>query len=64
MIRDPSDGSIREKPVGAKNAHTEKPTPGPVPGMTSALPIMGDPKEIERLNRSRLWLKQYQGRGK
>ena len=34
--------------------------PAPVPGMTSGLPITSDPKEIERLNRAREWLKTYQ----
>lgn len=63
VIRDPSDGSVREKPA-IGNPITEKFMPTPQPGMTSGLPITSDPKEIDRLVRSREWLKEYQGRGK
>lgn len=56
MIRDPSDGSVREKPVAGKSLSTAMPVPEP--GMASALsPI--DAKELEKLNKSREWLKQY-----
>lgn len=45
MIRDPSDGSVKEPPKVE---------------MTSALPTSPvDAKEINRLNESRDWLKQY-----
>lgn len=43
IIRDPSDGSVKEKP---------KPVP------TSAL-AAEKPDELERLERSRAWLKTY-----
>ena len=58
MIRDPSDGTVREKAVDRKSRTTD-PTPALKPGMTSGLPITSDPKEIERLNRSRAWLQNY-----
>jgi hypothetical protein len=62
MIRDPSDGTVREKaePV----IPVSKPLTGITPAIPSGLPITTDPKELDKLNRSRLWLKQYQGRGK
>jgi hypothetical protein len=48
MIRDPSDGSVKEKPK---------------PEMASALPTSNaDAQEIERLERSREWLKNYRMR--
>lgn len=43
MIRDPSDGSVKEKP------RVE---------MTTALPTV-DVKELARLEKSREWLKEY-----
>lgn len=44
MIRDPSDGTVREKPV--------------LETATSGLPKQ-QKDEIDRLNRSRDWLKSY-----
>jgi hypothetical protein len=63
MIRDPSDGSVREKPdVGIPISTGISPAmPAPVPGIPSGLPITTDPREIDRLNRSRDWLKTYKG---
>jgi len=58
MIRDPSDGTIREKPVAG--IPTAKPTGAENAQVQSGLPIMGDPREVERLNRAREWLKTYQ----
>jgi hypothetical protein len=69
MIRDPSDGTVREIPskeiglkpnkTGANSAETASKE------ITSGLPITTDPREIERLNRSREWMKlRNQGRGK
>jgi hypothetical protein len=40
----PRDGSVREKPVVAKNAIAENPMPGITPAMPSGLPILGDQK--------------------
>jgi hypothetical protein len=72
MIRDPSDGSVREKPVAGKSPSTEEPSvlrPPPIAGSSpvipSGLPPTTDPKEIEKLNRSRDWIKQWnEGRGR
>jgi hypothetical protein len=69
MIRDPSDGTVREKPskeislkpneIGPKSAETASKE------ITSGLPPTTDPREIDRLNRSRDWLKQRnEGRGR
>ena len=75
MIRDPSDGTVRE---------TQKPAPAPGTSQNTAellltsdgaevwagtvpsgLPPTTDPKEIERLNISRDWIKQWnEGRGR
>jgi hypothetical protein len=58
MIRDPSDGSVREKPVVRKSLTTE--VPGPEPAITSALPpLPKDAKESARLIKSREWIKNY-----
>ena len=48
MIRDPSDGSVREKPVLDTN------TSGLAPAMTKQ-----QAEELARLERSRQWLSQY-----
>lgn len=64
MIRDPSDGSVREKPDLEIPISTGITPAMPVPGMTTGLPPT-DPKELDRLNRSREWMKiRNQGRGK
>jgi hypothetical protein len=59
VIRDPSDGTVRETPVEGKFPLTEKPIAGSSPVIPSGLPPTTDPKEIERLNRSRDWIKQW-----
>jgi hypothetical protein len=52
MIRDPSDGSVREKPM-----------PGSDTGMTSGLPIDKlKAEEMARLEQSREWLQDYHQR--
>ena len=58
MIRDPSDGSVREKPVAG--IPIAKPTGAENAQVQSGLPLTSDPRELERLNRSRDWLKTYQ----
>jgi hypothetical protein len=69
MIRDPSDGSVREKPSKEISPQPNKNGPNLAETASkeipSGLPILGDPKEIERLNRSRDWIKQWNsGRGR
>jgi len=59
MIRDPSDGSVREerraeKPSGARAVHI----PTSEPGMTSGL-APDNSNRAERLKTSREWLKDY-----
>jgi hypothetical protein len=54
MIRDPSDGSVREKP-SAVGIPTSKPMPGPDTGLRQ--PTRTDAQE--RMDRSREWLRQY-----
>jgi len=54
MIRDPSDGSVREAPKAEK----------PMTGITPAMPDTGIRQPVrtdaqERLEQSRAWLKQY-----
>ena len=75
MIRDPSDGSVREPaksvpgderslPSGESDPVVRPDCPG-AGAIPSGLPILGDQREIDRLNRSRDWLKQRnEGRGK
>jgi hypothetical protein len=64
MIRNPSDGSVREPakstPVTSATHSAERApnSDAASPGVDTGLPILGDQREIERLNRSRLWLKQ------
>lgn len=59
MIRDPSDGSGREKPMAeipAKPMVSASPIPSGLPlGSTK-------PENIARLEKSREWLKQYRNR--
>jgi hypothetical protein len=75
MIRDPSDGSVREtqKPAPGFQASQNIAERGPsvtpdstgAGAVTSGFPTTTDPREIERLNRSRDWIKQWnEGRGK
>lgn len=59
MIRDPSDGSVREKPV-AGIPTSEMPVPKP--GLVSGLPSV-KPSEAERLEEVREWLKEWHGYG-
>lgn len=74
MIRDPSDGSVRDPQESAPVSNGSLPLGESDPvvrpdcagagAIPSGLPILGDPKEIDRLNRYRLWLKQRnEGRG-
>lgn len=51
MIRDPSDGSVREKPV------VDATTTGLAPAITKE-----EKTELKRLESSREWLKEYQSR--
>jgi hypothetical protein len=66
MIRDPSDGSVRETQKSAPVRGGSLPSGESDPSVTldyagadTGLPITTDPREIERLNRSRDWLKTY-----
>jgi hypothetical protein len=55
MIRDPSDGSVREKPVvgiPVTKPDIAMPTSGLRAGSTK-------PENIERLEKSREWLRDY-----
>lgn len=54
MIRDPSDGTVREAPKPAETVSV-KPTPSPDTGLRQ--PTRTDAQE--RLDRSRNWLKEY-----
>lgn len=60
MIRDPSDGSVREEinlPANETSAIAPKTSAA---GITTALPpLPTDAKESSRLKASRDWLKQY-----
>jgi hypothetical protein len=66
MIRDPSDGSVREKHVDAKAAsmstRAELPS-GDKPLMSSTTSGLqtgnGKPENLARLEKSRQWLKDY-----
>lgn len=58
MIRDPSDGSVREAPpkqIRTPTGFAEKPA-GEISGLRGASPR---PKMQERLERSRKWLQDY-----
>lgn len=72
MIRDPSDGSVQQTqksapgyqgplPSGESDPVVRPDCPG-AEAIPSGLPILDDPKEIERLNRSRDWIKQWNER--
>jgi len=58
MIRDPSDGSVREKsvvgnfPITDDGSDLSRPT-------TALAPAPKDEKEAARLNKSREWLREY-----
>lgn len=59
MIRDPSDGSVRHhpKPLETQPYVSEKPL---LDTTASGLPAGSTkPEQIERLNESRKWLKDY-----
>ncbi len=59
MIRDPSDGSVRhqQEPLETKDNLPEKPV---LSTGASGLPIASaKPEHIERLERSREWLRKY-----
>lgn len=55
MIRDPSDGSVRETPKADIGIPTSKPTPGPDTGIRQ--PTRSD--AVERLEKWRKWLADY-----
>ena len=57
MIRDPSDGSVREAPEKLNTRATAAPPP------TSGLPTPSAKPEMQaKLERSRAWLKDYHAR--
>lgn len=60
MIRDPSDGSVREnqpKPLGTNNIGPEEPVLGIT---TSGLQTGSEkPENLARLEKSREWLENY-----
>ncbi len=55
MIRDPSDGTVREPPKSEVGIHMTE-TDMPVSGLPAT---SQKPKHIERLEASREWLKTY-----
>lgn len=60
MIRDPSDGSVRENPAAAQNAITEEPSIlSSPPADTGLPPLPSKPKDIAKLEKSREWLQNY-----
>jgi hypothetical protein len=60
MIRDPSDGSVRETPKADMQIHRPKTEVGiPVSGLP---PASTKPQMIAKLEKSREWLKNYHGR--
>lgn len=64
MIRDPSDGSVREKPAEeisfAANEINAVVPKAPAEEISSGLPFGSTKsKDLARLERSREWLKQY-----
>jgi hypothetical protein len=67
MIRDPSDGSVREKPSKEIGPQPNKNGPNMAETtskeITSGLPILGDQREIERLSKSKEWLNNYHRKG-
>jgi hypothetical protein len=69
LIRDPSDGTVRDQKSApapgtsqntAERLLTSDGTETGAGTVPSGLPPTTDPREIERLNRSREWLKNYQ----
>jgi hypothetical protein len=59
MIRDPSDGSVKEVTPDANDINEVK-ADKPMEGITSGLPYgSSKPKDIARLEASRAWLKNY-----
>jgi hypothetical protein len=68
MIRDPSDGSVREKPSKEinlpANETSDLAAESGSKGITSALPpLPKDAKQASRLNKSREWLANYHRKG-
>ena len=67
MIRDPSDGSVRGTPVNEISVIGDNPTSGAIGGPldnplgfdTGLPPTSRKPKNLERLEASRTWLKDY-----
>jgi len=62
MIRDPSDGSVREAPKAETGIPVSKPMTGPIPAMPGPDTGIRQPTRTdaqERLERSREWLKSY-----
>ncbi len=63
MIRDPSDGSVREnlrREMDSRAASPQNQNPMPALEQASGLPIGSkNPEQIARLERSRTWLKEY-----
>lgn len=66
MIRDPSDGSVREKPESEVGIPVTKPVEGKShPTEISGLPFASQkPENLARLERSREQLKRYHETGK
>jgi hypothetical protein len=59
MIRDPSDGSVREKRPDSSDL-SRPPMTGEIPAMTSALSTPPkDAKEAARLEKSRKFVRDY-----
>ena len=58
MIRDPSDGTVREAPKPEVGIPVSKPAPGPDTGIRQ--PTRTDAQE--RLERSREWLRDYRAK--
>jgi hypothetical protein len=59
MIRDPSDGSVREKPAIGIPITEQKQAPV-IDTTTSGLPLASTkPENIARLEKSREWLRDY-----
>jgi hypothetical protein len=54
MIRDPSDGSVKEAPQSETFCSETKVPESSISGLTKA-----QADELERLNKSREWLKEY-----
>jgi hypothetical protein len=73
MIRDPSDGSVREPQKSApgfqasqniaERGPSVKPDSTGAGAIPSGLPPTTDPKEIEKLSKSKEWLNNYHKQG-